>query len=158
MVKNPPANAGITGSIPWVQKIPLEEGMATHSSILAWKIPGAWWAIAYGITKSQTQLSEWAYRQMLILMLMCKATLCKTDIKEWQVYAVSCAALGNDSESPEHWVEKDCEARFQFSRKQSYAWTRCPSSRLRQAIGRHLTLILCYCFLSWLGNDLPCEA
>ena len=39
MVKNPPANAGITGSISWVQKIPLEEGMATHSSILAWKIP-----------------------------------------------------------------------------------------------------------------------
>ena len=24
---------------PWVQKIPLDEGMATHSSILAWKIP-----------------------------------------------------------------------------------------------------------------------
>ena len=23
----------------WVQKIPLEEGMATHSSILAWRIP-----------------------------------------------------------------------------------------------------------------------
>ena len=23
----------------WVGKIPLEEGMATHSSILAWKIP-----------------------------------------------------------------------------------------------------------------------
>ena len=24
---------------PWVRKIPLEEGMATHSSFLAWKIP-----------------------------------------------------------------------------------------------------------------------
>ena len=24
---------------PWVGKIPLEEGMATHSSILAWRIP-----------------------------------------------------------------------------------------------------------------------
>ena len=24
---------------PWVGKIPLEEGMATHSNILAWKIP-----------------------------------------------------------------------------------------------------------------------
>ena len=35
------------------QEDPLEEGMATHSSILAWRIPmdqGAWWA------KSQTQL------------------------------------------------------------------------------------------------------
>ena len=33
--------------------------MATHSSILAWRIPmdrGAWWATVYGVTKSQTQL------------------------------------------------------------------------------------------------------
>ena len=33
--------------------------MATHSSILAWKIPwtGAWRATVHGITKSQMQLS-----------------------------------------------------------------------------------------------------
>ena len=24
---------------PWIRKIPLEEGMATHSSVLAWRIP-----------------------------------------------------------------------------------------------------------------------
>ena len=34
----PPANAGDTGSIPG-GKDPLEEGMATRSSILAWRIP-----------------------------------------------------------------------------------------------------------------------
>ena len=31
----------------WVGKIPLEEDIATHSSILAWRTPmdrGAWWA------------------------------------------------------------------------------------------------------------------
>ena len=41
MVKNPPADAGDmrdVGSVP-VGKIPLEEGMATHSSIFAWRIP-----------------------------------------------------------------------------------------------------------------------
>ena len=41
VVKNPPANAGDTrgaGSIPGFED-PLEKGMATHSSILAWKIP-----------------------------------------------------------------------------------------------------------------------
>ena len=27
------------GFDPWVGKLPLEEGMATHSSILAWRIP-----------------------------------------------------------------------------------------------------------------------
>jgi len=34
---------------------PLEEGMATHSSILAWRIPidrESWQATVYGVTKS----------------------------------------------------------------------------------------------------------
>ena len=42
VVKNPPANEGDIkrpGFDLWVEKIPLEEGMATHSSILAWRIP-----------------------------------------------------------------------------------------------------------------------
>jgi hypothetical protein len=37
---------------------PLEEGMATHSSILAWRIPidrGAWRAREHSVSKSQTQ-------------------------------------------------------------------------------------------------------
>ena len=42
VVKNLPANAG-TCKNPQVQPLgwedPLEEGMATHSSILAWRIP-----------------------------------------------------------------------------------------------------------------------
>ena len=41
MVKNPPANAGDIrdmGSIPGSED-PLEEGMATHSGILSWRIP-----------------------------------------------------------------------------------------------------------------------
>ena len=49
----------------WVQSLgwedPLEEGLATHSSVLAWRIPmnrGAWWAAAHGVTKSRTQLSS----------------------------------------------------------------------------------------------------
>ena len=36
---------------------PLEEGMETHSSILAWRIrmdQGAWHAAVHGFTKSQT--------------------------------------------------------------------------------------------------------
>ena len=42
VIKNLPANAGESrdmGSIPG-QEDPLEEEMATHSSILAWKFPG----------------------------------------------------------------------------------------------------------------------
>ena len=55
-VKNPPAVREA-----WVQSLgwedPPEEGMATHSSILAWRIPmdtGAWQAIVHGVTKSWT--------------------------------------------------------------------------------------------------------
>ena len=44
MVKNPPANAGDSGDIQLQslgQEDPLEEEMATHSSILVWRIPWA---------------------------------------------------------------------------------------------------------------------
>ena len=54
MVKNPPAmtETGVR-SLGWED--PLEEGMATHSSVLAWRIPkdrGAWWAPVYGVAKN----------------------------------------------------------------------------------------------------------
>ena len=40
---------------------PLKKGMATHSSILAWRIPldkGTWQATVHGIAKNRTQLSN----------------------------------------------------------------------------------------------------
>ena len=40
---------------------PLEKEMATHSSLLAWRIPtdrGAQWAIVHGVSKSRTQLND----------------------------------------------------------------------------------------------------
>ena len=49
----------------WVQSLdwedPLEEDMATHSSVLAWRIPmdrGVWRATVHGVAKSQTQLND----------------------------------------------------------------------------------------------------
>ena len=49
----------------WVQSLgwenALEEGVATHSSILAWRIPmdrGAWRATVLGVAKSQTCLND----------------------------------------------------------------------------------------------------
>ena len=59
-LRNPPAMRGS-----WVQSLgwedSLEEGMETHSSILAWRIPmdrGAWWAVVYVVPKSQIQLRD----------------------------------------------------------------------------------------------------
>ena len=52
-------NVGDLGSIPGLGRS-LEEGMATHSSILAWRIlmhRGDWWAIVHGIAKSRTHLN-----------------------------------------------------------------------------------------------------
>ena len=56
MVKNPPEMHKT-----WVQSLGwedlLEEGMAPHSNILAWRIPTdcrAWRATVPGVTKSQT--------------------------------------------------------------------------------------------------------
>ena len=49
-------------SLGW--KDPLEKGMSTHSSILAWKIPwtgGAWWATVHKVAKSQTWLSNYQF-------------------------------------------------------------------------------------------------
>ena len=55
-IKNPPVMQET-----WVQSLdwedPLEEGIATHSSILAWRIPmdsGAWWATVHGVAELDT--------------------------------------------------------------------------------------------------------
>ena len=43
------------------QEDPLEEGMATHSSILAWRIPmdrEVWWTTVHRVTRSWTQLKQ----------------------------------------------------------------------------------------------------
>ena len=60
MVKNPLAMQET-----WVQSLgwedPLEEGLATHSSSLIWRIPmdrGAWQATVQGIAKTWTLLSD----------------------------------------------------------------------------------------------------
>ena len=39
----------------------LEKEMATHSSVLAWRIPGtgaSWWAAVFGVAQSQTRLKR----------------------------------------------------------------------------------------------------
>ena len=48
---------------------PLEEGMATHSSILVWRIPmdrGAWWATVHGVEKEPDTTEVIQYAHMLI--------------------------------------------------------------------------------------------
>ena len=64
--KNPPAmRETCAPSLGWED--PLEEGMAAHFSILAWRIPmdsGAWWATVHGIAKGWTRLRLSAAQQL----------------------------------------------------------------------------------------------
>ena len=58
--KKSACNVGDLGSIPGLGRS-IEEGMATHSSILAWRIPmdrGAWRATVHGLARSRTSLSD----------------------------------------------------------------------------------------------------
>ena len=56
MVKNLPAMQETWGpSLGWEDL--LEKGTATHSSILAWRIP--WTVIVHGVAKSWTRLSDY---------------------------------------------------------------------------------------------------
>ena len=64
VVKESTCNAGNLG---WED--PLEEGMATHPSILTWRIPmdrGAWRATVHGVAKRQTRLSNSARTKRFI--------------------------------------------------------------------------------------------
>ena len=57
LVKNPPAMWET-----WVRSLgwedPLEKGKATHSSILAWRIP---WTTVRGVAKNRTQVSDFHF-------------------------------------------------------------------------------------------------
>ena len=63
LVKNLPAMQET-----WVQFLgwedPLEKGKATHSSILAWRVP---WTV-HGVTKSQTRLSDFHFHFLSVLL------------------------------------------------------------------------------------------
>ena len=45
---------------------PLEKGIATHSSMLAWEFHRVWQATVHGVVKGQTWLSDWLLIQHLL--------------------------------------------------------------------------------------------
>ena len=71
MVKNLPAMPET-----WVQSLawedPLDEGTATHSSILAWRIlmdRGDWWTTVHEVGKSRTRMSDFQIRNIIAIFL-----------------------------------------------------------------------------------------
>ena len=80
--------------------------MATHCSILAWRIPmgrGAWQATVHGFAKSRIQLSDQAQQHTLlkllyfsllfILEIKCawKSNYVKYKERNWKFYVISCS-------------------------------------------------------------------
>ena len=69
MVKNLPAMWETrVWSLGWED--PLKEGMTTHFSILAWRIPtdrGIWWATVHGVRKIRTWLNDSAQRVLALI-------------------------------------------------------------------------------------------
>ena len=66
--KESACNAGDLGSIPGLGRS-LEEGMATHFSILAWRISldrGAWWATVHGVERVGHNLATKLPPQVII--------------------------------------------------------------------------------------------
>ena len=103
VVKNPPPNAGDirnTSSIPGWED-PLEKEKATYPSILTEKIPmdrKAWWAIVFGVEKSQTQLSD-STRELLLSLhpkMQCAAAPVGRQVQRQRVQGIT-AHLENSS-------------------------------------------------------------
>ena len=63
VVKNLPAMQETFG-----QEDPLEKGMATHSSILAWKNRWAWWATVHGVTNESDMTERLTHQHKTIFL------------------------------------------------------------------------------------------
>ena len=62
--------------------------MATHSSILAWRLPmdiGAWWAAIHGVTRSRTQLKRLGLRHITIILTETRVSLLHNKSKSFQL-------------------------------------------------------------------------
>ena len=62
----------------------LEKEMATHSSVLPWRIPGtgAWWAAVYGVAQSRTRLKRLSSSNLYLI--------CKTSVHFLEFQTLTC--------------------------------------------------------------------
>ena len=78
-------NAGDLGPIPGLGRSPGEEnGYPLQNSCLENPMDrGAWWATIHGVTKSQTQLSNWAYSGEPKKTSLTQGCLASISSKQW---------------------------------------------------------------------------
>ena len=81
------------------QEDPLEEEIATHSSILAWKIP---WTEEPGRLKSMGHKESDRTKRLSTVLIFLGETVLKTVMKIWKHYC-DCL-LAQDLKLPERWI------------------------------------------------------
>ena len=139
MVENPSALQET-----WVQCLgwedPLEEGTATHSSVLDWRIPmdwGALWATVHGITELDT--TEWLSTYIYIYMYVCMYESCPTlcDPIDWSMpgfpvhhqlpeFAHNHIHRVGDAIQSSHPLSSSSPLAFNLSKHQSlFQWVHC---------------------------------
>ena len=139
---------GRPGFSSWVGKIPWRR--ASHSSILAWRIPrerGAWWAAVHGAAKTRPRLSDWAQHSTSL-------SLRTPDISHWAVFSLLLGPLPLVcSSSPNSWT-------FQSPSSYCQLWLKIPLMSMRGQSGSRISPVGCVqrlfsarsCF-TWQANQ-----
>ena len=124
----------------WVQSLgqeePLEEGMTTHSSILAWRIPmdrEDWRVTVHRVTKSRTQLNNQKTTTTNMYFLLMQVFWCAFFLWTLHIPSIMCELLGISYKTL-RWLSNlsgyESESRFNFcvsvcSCAHSYVLTLC---------------------------------
>ena len=135
--KESTCNGGDLGLIPCWED-PLEDGIATHSSILAWRIPmdrGAWQAIVHGIANSQTQLSDKAHTHIQSLVgTESSCFKCEILVQKWLYHSVCQPVLHLGARKCSSSKDRSCHFSCWLWMGKNYEW-QSPDGQLF-----HLTL------------------
>ena len=109
----------------------LEKEMATHSSVLAWRIPGtggAWWAAVYGVAHSRTRLKRLSSSG---LDMISSVQLCEGGKRSPQLECIGCDSMLTEKQSkskvitspPNPWILKwPLNARAKLLHQQRGVW------------------------------------
>ena len=100
-VKNPPAMWKT-----WAQSLdwedPLEKGMATHSSILVWRIP--WTVLSHGVTRSGIQPSDFHFHTGAFgFTWWLNGKECTCNARDMSVVSGSGRSPGEGNDNPLHY-------------------------------------------------------
>ena len=114
------------GFDPWVGKIPWSRALATHFSILAWRIP--WTGESGGLQATEFQRVEHDWNDLVCIHTYTSLTWTPYDIKETKTLTKYCPDKALRGDSTVGWTERWKRSRFKFwliHWTGSSAWVNC---------------------------------